>query len=301
MSSSRATRPAPPGTLSYKIIGGTRNFSACATVAALRYGQWWDPRFPVYGTDNVKANPYDWTRFVLWDNLKDIGPIQLGDAQIRITPDDGFDEPGIADTSDTFAVDNRFVTPGPPKTEYQGPDFIGLSIDRGGLYPPSEFAIFNATLEKYVDAEGMSVSADPVWRTEFEWAVVEVKGLTPDTGYSFQVKARDLAIGLETELGPALFASTTPLGASAEANLNGVIFRLVLDKTVYQFAEPVNIQFIVTNTSATTFSLEFPSSCQFIYEVYQGENPIYKPYYCCLMVLTDLTLQPRETYVYSRT
>lgn len=276
-----------------------------ATLAPVRYGRWYaeksDPWFPVYGTESIKANSYDWKRFILWDSLKDIGPVRVEGVRIRITPDDGFEEAGLPDTTGSFAVDNRFVSPGPPVLEYRGPEFIGVSIDRGGIYPPAEFAIWNATDGKYVDAARMSTSAAPVWGTEPQWGVVQMKGLIPDTTYSFQVKARDLEIGLETKLGPPLSVSTTPLGPSAECDWDGVIFRLVLDKAEYQLAEPVNIQFIITNTNDTTFSLRFTSSCQFDFNVYEGDTPVYKPYYYCPCVLTELTLGPGETYVYART
>lgn len=286
-------------TVEYSLDGG--NSFKPATLAPIWYQRLGDRSVPVYGATDARGSPSGLEHYVLWDSLKDIGVARIENVRIRMTPNDGFGQPRVSDTSSPFAVDNGSVAPGAPILEHQGPEFIGITIDRGGIYPPAEFAIFNAKLGKYVDAQGMSVSPDPVWRGEFEWGFVEIRGLTPDTAHSFQVKARDLQIGLETDLGPPLSVSTTPLGAFARSEFGGVVHRLVIDKSEYQFAESVNIQYIIENNSSETYSLTFGSSCQFTFEVYQGDEPIYRPWYACLAVITGLTVEPGKAFVYSET
>ncbi len=81
--------------------------------------------------------PWGFETALLWDSLKDIGPAREEDVRVRITPDDGFEAPGIPGTTDPFVIDNRFVTPGAPVFKYRGPDFIAVSLDHGGIYPPA--------------------------------------------------------------------------------------------------------------------------------------------------------------------
>jgi hypothetical protein len=283
----------------YSVDGGV-SFKQ-ATLAPL----WYEAiknQLPIYGTEGIRGSPSGaWENHVLWDSLKDVGVARVENARIRITPDDGFGEPGVADTSEPFGVDNRFVTPGLPVVKYRGPEFIAISIDRGGIYPPAEFAIFNATEDRYVDVHGFSVSLTPVWQTEQEWGVVEVKGLSPGATYRFQVTARDAQVGLETGFGPGLSAATTPLGAFAEEKGAHVIYRLVLDKVVYKFAEPVNIQYIITNTGATPLEFDFWDSCQFFFKVYEGDTLIYDPPRFCLAILTGIGVKPGKSFVHSET
>lgn len=286
-------------TVEYSLDGG--NSFEPATLAPIWYQRLADRSVPAYGATDARGAPSGLEHYVLWDSLKDIRVARIEDVRIRMTPNDGFGEAGVSHTSPPFVIDNRSVRPAAPILEHRGPEFIGITVDRGGIYPPAEFAIFNATHGEYVDGQGRSVSSDPVWRTEFEWGLVEIRSLTPDTAYSFQVKARDLEIGLETDPGPPLSVLTTPLGAFAKSEFGGVVHRLIIDKSEYVFAEPVNIQYIIENDSSETYSLTFGSSCQFSFEVWQGDEPIYRPWRGCLAVITGITVEPGKAFVYSET
>ncbi len=110
-----------------------------------------------------------------------------------------------------------------------------------------------------------------------------------------------IALGLGAELGSPAFAGRMLEGPSAETECDGVVFRLMLDKNEYEFAEPVNIQYIVTNGRPTTFYLQFSSSVQFYFHVYGADGAVYAPALVHFWWLTQLRVEPGETYVYSTT
>ncbi len=107
-------------------------------------------------------------------------------------------------------------------------------------------------------------------------------------------------IGLETELGPALSAATTAAGAFVEREWSGVTFCLALGEPVYQFGEQVEIFYIVTNNNRTPVRIQFPSGCQFFFNVYEGGDLVYDPPIPCTAAITELFLPPGEMFVYSR-
>jgi len=74
----------------------------------------------------------------------------------------------------------------------------------------TEYALYNETDGEYIDGSGGG-TADPVWRTRDSWGTVTASGLTPETTYSFRVKARNRE-GVETEFGPAAQCATYGLG-----------------------------------------------------------------------------------------
>ena len=79
---------------------------------------------------------------------------------------------------------------------------LGADDNPGG----TEYAIRNVTEACWLDADGAAES-EAVWRTRAEWSGVSATGLTPESGYSFAVKARN-ADGQETESGPAAATTT---------------------------------------------------------------------------------------------
>ena len=80
----------------------------------------------------------------------------------------------------------------------------------------TDYAIYNETDSVYLDASGAGTTG-AVWQTSSEWGTVTATGLTPDTGYTFKVKARNQE-NVETEFGPPAQFTTYGL-ASQELSM----------------------------------------------------------------------------------
>ena len=115
--------------------------------------------------------------------------------------------------SSTLNVATHAVTPAGAALSNVG--VAALNLDPLGASNPSytEMAIQCVTTDpswagKYVSAAGIPSTA-AVWRTDAAWGVISVSGLSADTEYCFQVKARNLD-GVETAFSVASCATTPP-------------------------------------------------------------------------------------------
>ena len=75
----------------------------------------------------------------------------------------------------------------------------------------TDYAIYNVTSGLYLNTSGAGTS-EAVWQTSGEWGTVTATGLTPDTEYTFKVKARNQD-NIETEYGPSAQFTTYGLAS----------------------------------------------------------------------------------------
>ncbi|MDP6545185.1 MAG: fibronectin type III domain-containing protein [Phycisphaerae bacterium] len=93
------------------------------------------------------------------------------------------------------------ATPGAPVLGEAGQTTAILSSLAADANPAgTEYAIYNATTDNYVAADG-TPSVSVVWQGSVAWESATITGLATDTQYSFQTMARN-ADGIETVLGP---------------------------------------------------------------------------------------------------
>ncbi len=90
---------------------------------------------------------------------------------------------------------------------------IDLSVDPNANPSYTTFAILCATSDPVWDGMFVNASGDPVvseeWRTDDQWGTLTIQGLSPETAYSFQVKALNEE-NIETEYGPQSTETTLP-------------------------------------------------------------------------------------------
>jgi hypothetical protein len=103
----------------------------------------------------------------------------------------------------------------------------------------TQFAIQETTSSNYVQANG-SLGASAIWQTAATWGTKTVTGLTPSTGYTFQVKARN---GANVETAFSSTASGTTSAASSPI--------LTVSNVALTFGN------VCTNTSSSSSSLKF--------------------------------------------
>ncbi|MBS3058180.1 MAG: fibronectin type III domain-containing protein [Candidatus Diapherotrites archaeon] len=120
-----------------------------------------------------------------------------------------------------FTLANSPSTPSVSNPTYTT---LGVSISANGNPAGTQFAIFEATQGKFVQANG-SLGVSAIWQTNSQWGTKTVNGLNEGTQYCFQAKARngDLA---ETALSSQACLSTlaqTPAFSSLSAIDNSSI------------------------------------------------------------------------------
>jgi len=103
--------------------------------------------------------------------------------------------------------------PGAPELTNVTTTTIDLNVDPNANPSYTTFAIVCATSDPiwngmYVNATG-NPSGSEVWQTDAQWGTITVQGLSPETEYSFQVKARN-EDNIETEYGPQSTETTLP-------------------------------------------------------------------------------------------
>ena len=94
------------------------------------------------------------------------------------------------------------VTPNAPLLSEAASTGVSIEIDEDINPEWTQYAVMNITDNCYVGADG-GKSLPAEWRTKSGWGIIAANGLTPDTEYSFSVKARNSS------------GNETPSGASA--------------------------------------------------------------------------------------
>ncbi len=110
----------------------------------------------------------------------------------------------------------RAAVPSAPVLNGDTPTTLLVTIGEDANPAYTDYAIYNETESVYLDASGAGIT-EAVWQTSSEWGTVTATGLTPDTGYTFKVKARNQD-NVETEFGPSAQFTTYGL-ASQELSM----------------------------------------------------------------------------------
>jgi len=122
------------------------------------------------------------------------------------------------------------AVPSAPVLEEESSITIRVTVGDDSNPDYTEYAVYNETAEKYLDAAGNSVS-EPVWQTADAWGTVTAQELTPSVTYTLRVKARNRE-EVETVLGPSAHCSTYHLDSQTIAAC------LVIEKSSSTISEP---------------------------------------------------------------
>jgi len=93
------------------------------------------------------------------------------------------------------------IVPSAPVLAGDTPTTLLVTIGEDANPAYTDYAIYNETAGVYLDASGAGTS-EAVWQTGGEWGTVTATGLTPDSEYTFKVKALNQD-SIETEFGPS--------------------------------------------------------------------------------------------------
>ncbi len=107
--------------------------------------------------------------------------------------------------------------PSAPVLAGDTPSTLHVTIGEDANPAYTDYAIYNETDGMYLDAAG-GESSPEVWQTAGVWGTVTATGLTPDTEYTFKVKARNRE-NIETGFGPSAQFTTYGL-VSDELSMN---------------------------------------------------------------------------------
>ena len=97
--------------------------------------------------------------------------------------------------------------PAAPTVDNPTATTLDVAVNANGNPASTEFAIQRTSDSQYLQADG-TFGASEDWQTATEWDTTAATGLSPETEYFFQVKARNGA-SVETAFGTAASASTT--------------------------------------------------------------------------------------------
>jgi hypothetical protein len=97
--------------------------------------------------------------------------------------------------------------PAAPTVDNPTATTLDVAVNANGNPAATEFAIQRTSDDNYLQADG-TFGASEDWQTAAEWDTTTATGLSPETEYSFQVKARNGA-NVETAFGTAASESTT--------------------------------------------------------------------------------------------
>ncbi len=123
------------------------------------------------------------------------------------------------------------TVPGAPALSNVTSNSIDLDVDPNENPTYTPFAVLCATSDPVWDGMFVNASGDPVvseeWRTDDQWGTTTIQGLSPETAYSFQVKALN-GENIETEYGPQ--STETTLSGEAVPTLTewGMIIMALL-------------------------------------------------------------------------
>lgn len=119
-------------------------------------------------------------------------------------------ETGYSSVLSAFTLAN---VPGAPVLSNVTSNSIDLDVDPNENPDYTPFAVLCATSDPVWDGMFVNASGDPAvseeWQTDDQWGTVTIQGLSPETEYSFQVKARN-GDDIETEYGPQSTETTLP-------------------------------------------------------------------------------------------
>ncbi|MEI2748115.1 MAG: hypothetical protein V9E88_05085 [Ferruginibacter sp.] len=113
----------------------------------------------------------------------------------------------------------------------------------------TEFAIQEAGSGNYVQADG-SLGGTAVWQTAATWGTKTVTGLSVNTSYSFQVKARN---GASVETGFGSSASLYTLANTPGTPTVNNATASTLDVTVAVNSNPSGTQFAIQETGSSNY------------------------------------------------
>lgn len=111
-------------------------------------------------------------------------------------------------------------TPSAPTVGGATGSSLNVDVQPNGNPSSTEFAVYNDTSGYYVNATGGNNGSAAVWRTDSQWGTVTVTGLSPNTPYSFKVKARN-GDSVETVFGAAASGTTLSVNYPPTASRNG--------------------------------------------------------------------------------
>ena len=97
--------------------------------------------------------------------------------------------------------------PAAPTVDNPTPTTLDVAINANGNPAATEFAVQRTNDSAYLQADGSFDTAED-WQTAAEWGTTAATGLSPETEYGFQVKARN-GENVETAFGTAASESTT--------------------------------------------------------------------------------------------
>jgi hypothetical protein len=117
----------------------------------------------------------------------------------------------------------------PPAPTVSNPTQTTLDVDilPNGNPAGTLFTLYNKTSDYYVNGDGGNNGNTPVWLTDGDWGTVTVTGLTLNTTYEFQAKAKN-GEGIETDFGPPGTGQTLNISSpilSGEARNKKVILQ----------------------------------------------------------------------------
>jgi hypothetical protein len=126
---------------------------------------------------------------------------------------DGASPPNETAYSSVLSAFTHANTPGAPVLSNVTTTSIDIDVDPNENPGYTPFAILCTTSDPAWDGMFVNASGDPAvseeWQTDDQWGTTTVRGLSPETEYSFQVKAIS-GDDVETEYGPQSTETTLP-------------------------------------------------------------------------------------------
>jgi hypothetical protein len=203
--------PPEPDPMSFQSPPSAMSTSAITMTATLAT----DDTPPVhYQFDFVAGGPGGSDR--TWGSTRtyiDYSLTQNTEYSYRCRARDGASPPNETAYSSVMRVFTLANVPGAPALSNVTSNSIDLDVDPNENPGNTPFAVLCATSDPAWDGMFVNASGDPAvseeWQTDGQWGTVTVLGLTPETEYSFQVKALN-GDGIETEYGPQGTETTLP-------------------------------------------------------------------------------------------